>query len=132
MLLFQIAGGLRVLSFFVCQFVQQFTRGSVGGPRYGLLVEAHCFHFHHFRLPSSHVHAQRPHLPRRVSPQEAFDVFPPAERNMFATTLPEHFNQSIPMPHFFLAHFLKHLRRRRIRFPQRVRKLPINPAIFLL
>ena len=51
---------------------------------------------------------------------------------MLTKALPEHFNQPIPMSRFFRVHFLEHLRRRRIRFPQRVRKLPINPAVFFL
>jgi len=51
---------------------------------------------------------------------------------VLAKPFPELFEQPVPVPYFLLAHFFEHVGRRRIAFPQRIRKLAINPPVFFL
>jgi hypothetical protein len=44
--------------------------------------------------------------------------------------LPERCKQPVAVHNFFLAHLFEHLRRRRVGLPQRVRKFPVDAAIF--
>ena len=69
---------------------------------------------------------QRTHQPQRSALQKSFHVFPSNQRNVLAKTLPKLFEQPVPVPHLLNPHFFKHLRRRRVAFPQRIRK-PNSP-----
>jgi hypothetical protein len=50
---------------------------------------------------------------------------------MVAETLPEHCQQPVAVHHFFLAHLLKHFRRRRVGLPQSVCEFAVDtPVLF--
>ena len=129
---FQVACCLRMLALLVGQLVQQFARGCIRRSRDRSLIKALRLQFHHLRLSSCHVHAQRTNQPIRPALQKPFHVLAPDQRNVVAKALPERGQQPVPMHRLFLAHLFEHLRRRRIAFAQRVGKLPVNAPILFL
>src|SRR5215467_467 len=78
------------------------------------------------------VHAEGPYQPKRLPLQKSLHVFAPNQGNVFAETLPKLHEEPVTMVCFLLAHLFKHVRRRRIGFPQRVGKLTKNSPVFLL
>src|SRR6267143_2026703 len=131
MFFFQFTRRPLVFSLLIRQLVQQFPRGHIRRPGRCSRVESACLQLHHFRLLPGHLHTQRPDQPHRFPLQESLHVFPSNQRNVISKTLPEHGKQAVAVPHFFLAHFFEHFRRRWILVPQRIRKFSVNPAVFL-
>src|SRR5262249_41114534 len=127
----QLAGGLGVLPFFIRQFVQQFARRNVGGPRDRPVIEPLGLQFHHFRLLPSDIRAQWADQPGRFALQESLYILPPDQWNALPETLPERGNQPVPVLRFLLAHLFEHLRCRRVRLVQRVGEFAVDAAVLL-
>ena len=49
---------------------------------------------------------------------------------MVAKSFPERRQQPVPVHHLFVAHLLEHLCRRWVSFPQAIRKLAVDAAVF--
>src|SRR6266849_9222471 len=131
MFFFQFTCRPLVFSLLIRKLVQQFPSGQVRCPARRSRVEAARLQLHQFRLLPRDLHTQRPDQPHRPPFEESLHVFPPDQRNMLAESLPEHLKQTVAVHRFFRAHLFEHLRRRGILVPQRIRKLPVNPPVFL-
>src|SRR5215470_256777 len=129
-LFFKLSGRLRMLPFLVRQLVQQLARASVRNPVCRFLIETHRLQFHQPRVFACCVDSQRTHKPHRTPLQKSLHVLSSNRWNVIPESLAISRKKPVAVCGLFFAHFLKHLRRRRIRFFQLVSKLTENPSVF--
>src|SRR5579883_1192828 len=128
MLFLELPGGCGVLALFIGKLVEQLARGRVRHAVRGLLIEAHGFHFHDSGVFARRVDTQWPHEPERTAFQKPFHVFTANRWNMIAKALAKGRQEAVAMIHLFRAHFLEHLRGRRIALAQSVGEFAVNAA----